>query len=69
MMARFRKGSFAYFKNMMLQTSERSREIPEDGMCQGCPYHRPDWKYRFCRYPECRQIKGMKTFREEFYKG
>ena len=36
----------------------------DDFGCKGCPYHRPEWKYRFCVFTKCRFIPDFFTFKE-----
>lgn len=56
----------AFYRLLMSQRPESRREIREDAFCRGCRNHRPDWKYRFCAFTECSEMKGMSTFREAF---
>ena len=55
------------YEQMMVQTPLSHREMAEDAFCSGCPYHRPNWEYRYCAFTECLQMKGMKTFWEGGY--
>lgn len=55
-------------KRFMEHGSRAINEIKEDALCVGCKFHRPNWEYRFCRFVECPEFKGAKTFREEYYK-
>ena len=57
---------FEAFREMMEQ-GIKTEKGDADEICVGCQYYRPDFKYRFCQYTECRWIKGFKTFRERYY--
>lgn len=54
------------YRLLMSQSSGSSLELSEDAFCRGCKNHRPDFKYRFCAFVECQEIKGMTTYREKF---
>lgn len=56
----------ALYRLLMSQRPESRREFREDAFCCGCRNYRPGWKYRFCAFPECPEMKGMTTFREAF---
>lgn len=55
----------ARYEIMMKRASDKAFGFSVDFLCKGCPHHRPNWKYRFCEFPECPQMKGMQTFWEE----
>jgi hypothetical protein len=65
-MARMLTGRLGCYECFMQQTPEQSRVLAEDAFCVGCRCHRPKWKYRFCAYTECPQMKGFQTFREKY---
>lgn len=56
-------GQKAVYERFMQQRPELKER--EDSHCRGCPYHRPNWKYRYCVYRECPYVKGLVTFRTE----
>ena len=57
--------SFNAFKQLMQPGN--CEKTKADDVCAGCIHHRSGWKYRFCEYVECPEMKGFKTYREEFY--
>ena len=57
--------SFNAYRSLMQPGNYGKPEA--DDVCIGCPHHRAGWQYRFCEYVECPEIKGFKTYREEYY--
>ena len=66
-MYRLRK-NFKSYKKFMECTPMKIHLVKEDALCGGCKNHRPDWEYRFCKYCECTEIEGMKTFWDSSYR-
>lgn len=62
-MKHFCGGQKAFYERFMQERPVLNEKA--DSQCRGCPYHRPDWKYRFCMYVECPYVKGLETFRRE----
>lgn len=55
------ENSRRFYEQFMQQ---RPNDVKDDYGCKGCPYHRPEWKYRFCAYTKCKYISDLLTFRE-----
>lgn len=55
---------FEFFDKMMKSVPEyREREpIPAD--CSQCMYYQPKWKYRTCKFAQCKYKKACNPFRK-----
>lgn len=57
----FTTGESGLYEQVMQQKPKYGKD---DYGCNGCPHHRPEWKYRFCVFTECKFVSGFFTFKE-----